>query len=893
MPKSQHFHIHVDPSCLTDTTDLMMQGKRHDSDQTVIHHGKSEESDVEGHGHEQQEQNDADEESDAEHEGSLIGSHGDQSELSSRLSDGQSHLSSLVSTDSHTDALIHAAARAVVASMEEEGYGQEDSVLSSRTEDEHHGHEDSSLSARTDESREEGDAEGTEMTYDGTETTDEGTIHTYDSEAEYNDDGDDESASSHQDGDDVFSHDNQHSNRSSLNSLSDPQTDDDAHPAQGELHLETSAHHDADIVGHEPTSRVPSTASNAYSSIPSPLTITTPTFDRSHTPSKSRPPFRTPSSVRAIQMSSPTPSIFSGSPRSSKRPNPTVSRLGTPQHSPSKNKTPTRFKAKKEYPLVLLHVTVLPPHWTYAPLMESADHTHEWSRDALAVCQSWRLVQEKLGSMVLERGILLPHPQDDVEVLEERLLDALELPVRPRAKILSCGHYLGPDDEGDSSASSDDEDVEDQGQRAHDADRARWCDICGREVRYENFSLAAKQKRFSVKVYASNGLMRAGAWSAAWREMERVDVEIEPFVPGHVFAELDSLLASMGESEKTERAGEDQQQVVEEYAEHDAEVEHEPISETYMHHPTEEIPPEPQVTHEDVKRTSEDQSRVRREAEEERLREIYGTSPSSRTATPPPRAYAPEAQPQHYETQSQYHRPEVNPVPPRYRQYDQNDSLATLLLAAVKVAMRDRKNILICVLSALVLLLAMRPGSSPVPPPSSFSVPPTHFPVVRQDRADVSPATDYGKMLAADAALHAPPVLRNDALGNADEKEVAGSPQAATYAPQVDKLEVIVHEAGTKLAPTSSRNIEAAETALSRDLPPTTPQSKTGPNEPQTPAKDTKPSLLESESSGEHVNGVRPAPALMKGPIQLSMEGQPGQQGQSRGAEEEVFAEVT
>ena len=69
----------------------------------------------------------------------------------------------------------------------------------------------------------------------------------------------------------------------------------------------------------------------------------------------------------------------------------------------------------------------------------------------------------------------------------------------------------------------------------------KWCDICGRDVRLEGVDNAGREgeKRFRIKIYASNGLMRAGAWAACRREMERVDVEIEPFVEGDLVAELE------------------------------------------------------------------------------------------------------------------------------------------------------------------------------------------------------------------------------------------------------------------------------------------------------------------------------------------------------------------
>jgi hypothetical protein len=304
-----------------------------------------------------------------------------------------------------------------------------------------------------------------------------------------------------------------------MNSLQDLNSSDEAFqktltsPTVGE---EAATSHE------ETVSRVPSISSY------------TPDESNLRTPSKilHRPPFRTPSSVRAMQMSSPTPSLFS-SPRSAKRHVPTVSRIGTPtsQYSPSK-RTPTRFKAKKEQPLVLLHVTVMPLQWPLAHAMastvpESLQHVKE----------SWLLLQDKLADTVLERGILLPHPQDSYEVLEERLLEALELPVRPRAQILKCGHYMGPTDI--DTLSSDDEDGETYFVEAPNG--KKWCDICRKDVKLENTGEISGKRRFNLKIYASNGLMRGGAWAACWREMERVDVEIEPWVDVGLRSELEHL----------------------------------------------------------------------------------------------------------------------------------------------------------------------------------------------------------------------------------------------------------------------------------------------------------------------------------------------------------------
>jgi hypothetical protein len=283
---------------------------------------------------------------------------------------------------------------------------------------------------------------------------------------------------------------------------------------------------------------------------------------------ENRMPFRTPSEIRAMQMSSPTPSVFNGSsPRSSKRHTagstgfPTMSRVSSPiasaQYSPKGRSTPPRFKARKEAPLVLLHVTLLPLRWVWGDVLNGLDALHGKSIDEAGptfepsdqlktLRDSWRQLQDRVGDTVLERGILLPHPQDDYEVLEERLLDALELPLRRRARVLECGHYLGPANfMGDEEEESDD-DYASQAESAKE-EKKHWCNTCRNEIRYEDLGPG---KVFRIKVYASNGLMRAGAWEACWKEMERVDVEVEPIVDSALQNELERLVALQLELEE-------------------------------------------------------------------------------------------------------------------------------------------------------------------------------------------------------------------------------------------------------------------------------------------------------------------------------------------------------
>ncbi|KAI4197936.1 MAG: hypothetical protein LQ350_005590 [Teloschistes chrysophthalmus] len=177
--------------------------------------------------------------------------------------------------------------------------------------------------------------------------------------------------------------------------------------------------------------------------------------------------------------------------------------------------SPTKqTNVKKEYPLVLLHVTLLPiPRIYSAEVMDQVLPGY--------IQENWKILREKATDTVVERGILIPHPKEDYDLLEERLLESLDLKV-PR--ILKCGHFhLDLDEEADATE-SDGECLDDED---NDAD---ICEDCGRRVRDGKNGSGSGNRRWDIKVYAANGLMRAGAWGAAWREMERVDVEIIPWM---------------------------------------------------------------------------------------------------------------------------------------------------------------------------------------------------------------------------------------------------------------------------------------------------------------------------------------------------------------------------
>lgn len=206
--------------------------------------------------------------------------------------------------------------------------------------------------------------------------------------------------------------------------------------------------------------------------------------------------------------------------------------------------------------MVLLHVTLLPPRWVYGDVVNHYEAKKiqpiSFSGEGLKNLRgAWRQLQDRLGDTEMERGILLPHPQNDYEVLEERLLEALELPLRRRARILDCGHYLGPSNEMTLHDDLEDEYDYMSGDEASDTgtkkEKKHWCKSCKGDIRYQELG---RERVFRIKVYASNGLMSAGAWEACWREMERVDIEVEPIINAVVQQDLAKLAAQCEQDQR-------------------------------------------------------------------------------------------------------------------------------------------------------------------------------------------------------------------------------------------------------------------------------------------------------------------------------------------------------
>lgn len=461
-----------------------------------------------------------------------------------------------------------------------------------------------------------------------------------------------------------------------------------------------------------------------------------------------RAAFRTPSAVRAMQMSSPTttspPLIYGGSPRSVRQRRRQLQeeeergrRDSSASASASARQTPTRFRVIRSdpAPLVLLHATLMPARWSWGPVLDrwileedAAEHDRDDCEQSdmpntlRQLHAAWCQLQSIMGGdTVTERGVLLPHPQDDYEVLEERLLEALELPMRRRARILECGHYLGPEDDDGSCSSTNSEDDYDRNGEL-DEDSRHWCPTCRAEIRYEPLSA---ERVYRVKVYASNGLMTVGAWSACWREMERVDVEIEPILlDAGVVRELARLRAAQEDKDREREREERERQmrdIVVAVAPSPSPSDL-PADDHFRLSPSLSPSPAAVAVRPPTAPGGDSSSEAWRYREaEDRLREIYGrTPPAAETeglpgaqSPPSPSAAAYERREERRRQTSQSYA--VPTAVPTAADSLQTASMGELLLAAGKVFLRDHRHVAIIVLSALVILLvALRPGEPTV-----------------------------------------------------------------------------------------------------------------------------------------------------------------------------------
>ncbi|KAL9620841.1 MAG: hypothetical protein Q9160_004622 [Pyrenula sp. 1 TL-2023] len=259
-------------------------------------------------------------------------------------------------------------------------------------------------------------------------------------------------------------------------------------------------------------------------------------------------PFRHPSSIIAMQMrdEDEMSQLRRGSNMTRRLSNFSNTRSSTPvspskRHSRSMHSTPQKPRVKKEYPLVLLHCTLLPPVLPLHTKITDPMLLHEilpqeyWRR--------WKLLNDKVidNGEVSARGVLIPHPQGDYDLLEERLLESLEL-AKPRIR---SGHFLGDDQPNSSSKEDESAEALERGGEEEQADAAQQgtkCPDCGTRVLED----VDRDRKWEIKVYAANGLMRAGAWSAAWNEMEKVDVEVGVWLPEAVRRQIEETLHDVG-----------------------------------------------------------------------------------------------------------------------------------------------------------------------------------------------------------------------------------------------------------------------------------------------------------------------------------------------------------
>ena len=357
---------------------------------------------------------------------------------------------------------------------------------------------------------------------------------------------------------------------------------------------------------------------------------------------------------------------------------------------------------KKEYPLVLLHVTLLPmpPQYSSEILEAVLPPT---------ILANWKLLEEKITHTVLERGVLIPHPREDYDLLEERLLETLEL---KRPRILKCGHFhLSPEEEADMLA----EDCEGNESDVEDIDK---CEDCGRRIRDGRWGdTGTGSRRWDIKIFAANGLMRAGAWSAAWREMERVDVEILPWMEDSTRRELE-----LRREEEERQAAEQQQEAREEGV---------------------------------------------GGLDDERLREIYGQNAHNHVWG---------LEDEGSSRLSAVRTPEnirQSPLPPVERPCKQEVPLLNLLKNYLIAAAQDRRNLAIFLLSLVVLFMSIRGPSTP--PSESLQLQGDFISAARPNIPDETSYSSIEESVPTTTveAPSKPPVLEVEEIGAAVVEEEA------------------------------------------------------------------------------------------------------------------------
>lgn len=130
---------------------------------------------------------------------------------------------------------------------------------------------------------------------------------------------------------------------------------------------------------------------------------------------------------------------------------------------------------ERKAPLVLLHMSLI--------LLPGAEEP----------------ILRKITPTMLQRGLLIEHPRSDYQLLEELIFDALGLD-EPL------------EDKNGSDSEAEDKEL---------SEAAAWEKSMG-------IRRVDGRDKWELRIYASNGLMTAGAWRKVWNEMERIDVEVGP-----------------------------------------------------------------------------------------------------------------------------------------------------------------------------------------------------------------------------------------------------------------------------------------------------------------------------------------------------------------------------
>lgn len=287
------------------------------------------------------------------------------------------------------------------------------------------------------------------------------------------------------------------------------------------------------------------------------------------TPPIIRPIFRQIESIQRLQIKS-APHFGSRSPRRSllyhfrsRTGTPRSARSGNARGSPRPRKrisetTEAPEEEQKHYPLVLLHVTLLPVNlpWSTESMQELLPAN---------VLENLQLIRSKVSETVLNRGILIPHPREEYELLEERLLEALEL---QDERVTKCGHFRNRE----SSSESDNGGDSDSGVGSSvDGSDGELCATCQHHIKTLRTPTGGGSKKWSIRIFAANGLMRASAWTAAWTDMESVDVEVLPWISEDVSRKLDERreqVKGAAEAEREEEEEERIRRIVEEHVWH-------------------------------------------------------------------------------------------------------------------------------------------------------------------------------------------------------------------------------------------------------------------------------------------------------------------------------------